>query len=142
MRDILLVDLDDTLLDFSLGEKESLEKVLTHYGIENTLENHKKYYDINIKYWKMYELHQIEREKLLGLRFEEFFSLFNKKVDGDQVNDLYFSYLSNTHYLVKNSLEFCKKCEELGLDIIIVSNGVGKVQKPRIEQCGLKKYFK
>lgn len=142
MNKVLLLDLDDTLLDFTKGEEESLVKVLSYYQIENTKENKELYYSINKKYWRMYELHQIEREKLLGLRFYEYFSLFNIKVDGDKVNELYFSYLSQTAYLVPNALEFCKKCQELGIDIIIVSNGVGSVQKPRIEKSGLKKYFK
>ncbi len=142
MKKILLLDLDDTLLDFTRGEKESLEKVLLYYGIENTEDNHQLYYSINKRYWRMYELHQIEREKLLGLRFEEFFSHFNKDVDGLDVNKLYFSYLSQTSYLMPNALSFCQKCEELNLDIILVSNGVGSVQKPRIEKSGLKKYFK
>ena len=142
MKKILLLDLDDTLLDFTKGEEESLGKVLEYYKIENTLENRELYYSINKKYWRMYELHQIEREKLLALRFEDFFSLFNYEVDGNKVNDLYFSYLSQTAYLVPNALEFCEKCNELNLDIVIVSNGVGRVQKPRIKKSGLKKYFK
>lgn len=142
MKKVLLLDLDDTLLDFTRGEKESLEKVLSYYKIENTKDNQELYYLINKKYWRMYELHQIEREKLLGLRFEEFFNHFNIRVDGQRVNELYFSYLSQTSYLIPNALEFCKKCEELSFDIVIVSNGVGSVQKPRIEKSGLKKYFK
>lgn len=141
MRDILLVDLDDTLLDFSKAEKEALEKVLVTYGIDNNEENHQKYYKINKDYWKKYELHQIKRESLLGKRFEDFFDLFNKKVDGDKVNELYFSYLSEGAYLIDNALEFCEKCKKDGYKLIIVSNGVGSVQKPRIEKSGLKKYF-
>ena len=109
MNKVLLLDLDDTLLDFTKGEEESLEKVLSYYQIENTKENKELYYSINKKYWRMYELHQIEREKLLALRFYEYFSLFNIKVDGDKVNELYFSYLSQTAYLVPNALKKRKK---------------------------------
>ena len=142
MKKILLVDLDDTLLDFTKGEEESLEKVFINYGIVNSKENRELYYSINRNYWKKFELHQIEREKLLGLRFEDFFRNFNMKVDGFKVNELYFNYLGQTAYLIDHAEEFCKKCKELGLDIYIVSNGVGKVQKPRIEKSGLKDYFK
>ena len=141
MRDILLVDLDDTLLDFSKAEKEALEKVLDVYGIENNKINHQKYYEINRSYWKKYELHEIERELLLSKRFEDFFHLFDKEVDGNKVNELYFFYLSQGAYLINNALEFCQKCKDNGYKLIIVSNGVGSVQKPRIEKCGLKKYF-
>ena len=56
-------------------------------------------------------------------------------------HELYFSYLSEGAYLIDNALEFCEKCKKDGYKLIIVSNGVGSVQKPRIEKSGLKKYF-
>lgn len=141
MEKILLVDLDNTLLDFDKTENEALSKVLLHFNIEDNIENRNKYYDINVAYWKKYELHQIEREKLLGLRFVDFFSLFDLKVDGFLVNEMYFSFLSQNAYKIKNCEEFCKKCHELDYRIIIASNGVGSVQKPRLEKSGLLRYF-
>lgn len=141
MKDILLLDLDNTILDFDKAEEKALSEVFTKYNIPDTEENRKRYYSINIEYWKKYELHQIERERLLSLRFEDFFSLFSIKVDGKIVNDYYFSYLSQGVFFIKNSIEFLKKCKEKGLTILIASNGVGSVQKPRINKIGLKKYF-
>ena len=141
MKDILLLDLDNTILDFSKAEHEALYKVLEVYNVENTKENHDLYYKINVEYWKKYELHLIDREVLLGLRFEDFFSHFNVEVDGQKVNDLYFSYLSSFAYFMPNCKEFCEECKKRNITILIASNGVGLVQKPRIEKSGLKKYF-
>ena len=141
MKDILLVDLDNTILDFDKAEEYALSKVFSKYEIINSKENQDKYYSINIEYWKKYELHLIEREQLLSQRFEDFFSLFGIKIDGKEVNDYYFSYLSQGCYYVKNSLEFLMKAKEMNMTILIASNGVGSVQKPRIEKSGLKKYF-
>lgn len=141
MRDILLLDLDNTILDFDKSEEFALLKVFEKYNIPNTKENQDKYYQININYWKMYELNQMDRDLLIIKRFEDFFSLFGINVDGKQVNDFYFSYLSKGADHIKDAEKFLLKCHELGYTVLIASNGVGSVQKPRIEKSGLKKYF-
>ena len=40
-----------------------------------------------------------------------------------------------------NCKDFCEECKKRNITILIASNGVGLVQKPRIEKSGLKKYF-
>ena len=126
MKDILLLDLDNTILDFSKAEHEALYKVLEVYNVENTKENHDLYYKINVEYWKKYELHLIDREVLLGLRFEDFFSHFNVEVDGKKVNDLYFSYLSSFAYFMPNCKEFCEECKKRNF----------KLYYPPLKYCG------
>ena len=81
MRDILLLDLDNTILDFDKAELFALHQVFTRYQIPYGEENINLYLKINIEYWKKYELHLIEREELLVRRFEDFFNLFNKCVN-------------------------------------------------------------
>ena len=89
MRDILLLDLDNTILDFDKSEECALKEVFIKYDIEDTKENRDLYYKINVEYWKKYEKHLISRDLLIGYRFNDFFKLFNKEVDGFEVNDYY-----------------------------------------------------
>lgn len=141
MRDILLLDLDNTILDFDKAELFALHQVFTKYQIPYSGENINLYLKINIEYWKKYELHLIEREELLVRRFEDFFNLFNKCVNGKEVNEYYFSYLSKGGFPIIGALEFLQECKKKNIKVLIASNGVGSVQKPRIEKSGLKKYF-
>ena len=96
----LLFDLDDTILDFQKAEKYAICKLMEHYGIEASEKNIETYHQINISYWKKLELGLVEREKLILLRFVDFFSLFDKFIDlekAKEVNTVYFDYLSSVH---------------------------------------------
>ena len=141
MRDILLLDLDNTILDFDKSEELALREVFNKYDIEDTKENRDLYYKINIEYWKKYEKHLISRDLLIGYRFNDFFKSFNKKVDGFEVNEFYFKHLSSYSFYMDRAEEFLKECQKRNYTILIASNGVGSVQHPRIEKSGLRKYF-
>ena len=141
MRDILLLDLDNTILDFDKSEECALKEVFIKYNIEDTKENRDLYYKINVEYWKKYEKHLISRDLLIGYRFNDFFKLFNKEVNGFEVNDYYFKHLSSYSFYMDKAEEFLKECEKRKITVLIASNGLGLVQNPRIEKSGLKKYF-
>ena len=53
--DIILLDVDGTLLDFGLAEKLGMETVLRTYGMEPTGERLSLYHDINEGLWSAFE---------------------------------------------------------------------------------------
>ena len=55
MYKILLIDLDNTLLDFDLAQKKALIKTLEKYGVDPTDENVELFRKINTYYWEEYE---------------------------------------------------------------------------------------
>ena len=71
---VLLFDVDGTLLDFDKAEKIGIERVLTHFGVPATEENMQKYHHLNKSYWQKLERGELTREQVLSLRFEDFFS--------------------------------------------------------------------
>ncbi len=44
---VLLFDVDGTLLDFDKAEMIGIERVLTHFGVPATEENMQKYHHLN-----------------------------------------------------------------------------------------------
>ena len=86
---VLLFDVDGTLLDFDKAERIGIERVLTHFGVPATEENVQKYHHLNKSYWQKLERGEITREQVLSLRFEDFFSDFGIKVNGAEVDGLY-----------------------------------------------------
>ena len=64
----LLLDLDDTILDFQKAEKYAIRKLMEHYSIDANDENISRYHEINLQYWKKLELGLVEREELILLR--------------------------------------------------------------------------
>ena len=73
----ILIDIDDTLLDFQKSEDLAIRTTIKTLGIDPTEELVNKYKEINLKYWKMFERKEIEREALLIARFKEFCELLN-----------------------------------------------------------------
>ena len=56
----ILIDLDDTLLDFQKSEDVAIRTTIKTLGIEPTDDVVNAYKEINLKYWKMFERKEIE----------------------------------------------------------------------------------
>ena len=73
-RPIILMDLDDTILDFKKAEARALSRSLTELGVphdEGTLE---RYNVLNLQYWERLENGEITREQVLLGRFVQLLS--------------------------------------------------------------------
>lgn len=141
MKRILLVDIDNTLLDFDKAEDYAISQVFVKYGVKLDNENKQKYSVINMSYWKKMERGEITKEELVLKRFDDFFGLFDIKVDAKEVNDYYFSYLCQGGFYYKNALEFLMKATSLGLKVVAITNGVTFIQESRMNKVGINKYF-
>ena len=101
-----------------------------------------RYKQINLKYWKMFERGEIEREALLVARFKEFCGLLNiTNKDFSLLNETYFHYLSSTPFEIEGADEFLQKLSEK-YNIYVITNGVKRVQTKRLSLVNITKYFK
>lgn len=139
--EVLLFDVDGTLLDFDKAEEQGIESLLFRYKLPATEENKKKYHELNKKYWQKLEKGELTRDQVLSLRFEEFFGDFGISVDGTEVDGQYREALNRGAFLIEGVtelLEAIKECYEL----YIVTNGVAETQYKRLKASGLDRYFK
>ena len=138
----ILIDLDDTLLDFQKSEDVAIRTTIKTLGIEPTEDVVSAYKEINLKYWKMFERKEIEREALLIARFKEFCELLNiTNKDFSLLNETYFHYLSSSPFEIDGAEEFLKKLSK-EYDIYVITNGVKRVQTIRLSLVNITKYFK
>ena len=73
-RPIVLLDLDDTILDFHKAEKLAITRTFRELGLEPTEELTSLYSEINANQWKRLETGEISREQVLVGRFDILFA--------------------------------------------------------------------
>ena len=72
-RPVILIDLDNTILDFNTAEHAALTRALEELGIPADEAMLKRYHEINIRHWEMLEDGLLTREQVLVRRFEALF---------------------------------------------------------------------
>ena len=141
MIEKIMIDIDDTILDFHLSESIALKKTLTSLGVLATDEIVATYSAINDSQWKALERGEIERSVLLYRRFDILFERLGVKISGHEAQKRYEKALGGeSHYLA--GAEDMLKALIGRYELYAASNGTSVVQRPRIESAGLKRYFK
>ena len=133
----LLFDLDDTLLDFGKAQVLAFKKLLEDENIEYSDELFEQYETINKSLWRSFERGEISNKEVTSERFIRFFALFDRKVDGSEVDN---SYLAEGNQLFEGIIEMLEKLT-LTNKLYVASNGIGVTQHRRLKNNNLNKYF-
>ncbi len=136
--DLILWDMDGTLLDFKFAQRRALQEVFRTRGIEFTEEVYQIYTEINDYYWKKYELLEITKADLIDRRFLDFFQRLEiKNIDLSQLKKDYAEVIANVYDYIDDSLSLCKmlqtKCKQY-----IITNGTADTQRKKIALSGFK----
>lgn len=139
-RPVVLLDLDNTILDFNTAEHHALGRAFAVVGVPFSDEISALYHRINIRHWEMLEDGLLTREQVLVRRFEALYRELGVEADAFRTQALYEKLLSEGHWFVPGA-------EEL-LDalfgkyrLFICSNGTQSVQDGRIKSAGIARYF-
>ena len=137
---IALFDADNTLLDFSRAERNSISLCLASRGLPHDQDTITRYSAINDSHWKRLERGETTRDRLKVERFADLFGTLD--YDGDPVSMArdYESNLGRQTHLLDGALPMIQslygKCR-----LFIVTNGLATVQKSRFGGCALAPYF-
>jgi len=140
MKKIVLLDIDDTILDFKACERNAIQKTMEKYGVKPNNELVEKYSKINKSLWELFEKKEITKAELLVRRFEMFFHPLGVFEKANEINKNYLNYLSGEVFFVKDAVEFCKKLKEK-CKVYVVTNGVKSTQVRRLDKSMLLEYF-
>ena len=137
----ILLDLDDTILDFHKAEHIALSATLREIGIEPTEAVLKRYSEINRAHWKRLELGELTRPEVLHGRFTQLFMELG--VDGNcyEAQRIYEWKLGTGHYFLAGGQELLDTLYEK-YDLYLASNGTDIVQTRRIASANIEHYFK
>lgn len=139
MKDIFLLDIDETLFDFPREEREALWRTLKKRGIEPTEEMLARYHEINESYWKKLERGEITRARLVVERFEVFLREYGRADSPEEFSREYFSELASGGCFYPGAEAFVKALKGRGR-IFLVTNGATFTQTHRIAASGLGTY--
>lgn len=139
MKDIFLLDIDETVFDFRRTEKEALVNLLRDYGIAATEEMTARYHAINDLYWKRLERGEVTRPQLVVGRFEQFFQEYGLPFSPAEASASYFRYVAQGGFYLEGAEAFVRALKERGR-IYLVTNGATYTQTNRIAASGLSRY--
>ena len=140
MVEFLLLDLDDTILDFQKGEEYGLRKTLLDAGIEPTEAICARYSQINKAYWKRLELGEVTREQVMVGRFETLYSELGVDADPISSSAAYMDNMSSVHFFLPGAEEAVNALSQK-YRLFLVSNGTASAQHRRLTSAGLYPYF-
>ena len=142
MKRVVLLDLDDTLLDFGQAERVAMRRVLGEYGLPADDATLALYSRINDAYWRRFERGEIGRREVLVGRFREFLGEVGAAgIDPDAVQDRYETLLSRGHWFVPGAEKLLADLAPL-YDLYLASNGTERVQMGRLESAGILPRFR
>ena len=137
----ILLDLDDTILDFHKAEHIALSATLREIGIEPTEAVLKRYSEINRAHWKRLELGELTRPEVLHGRFTQLFCELGVEGDCYEAQRIYEWKLGTGHYFLDGGQELLDTLYEK-YDLYLASNGTDIVQTRRIASANIEHYFK
>ena len=140
MIEFLLLDLDDTILDFHKAERLAIAKTFRDFGVEPTEEVLHRYHLINKSCWERLERKEWTREQVLVNRFDLLFGELGVAVDATACARAYEKNLSIGHYFLPGAQEAVEALSKK-YRLFLVSNGTASVQKGRLTSANLYPYF-
>lgn len=137
----LLVDLDDTLLDYRLAERSSLLETLTQLGITPDADVCVRYSVINRELWERKARGEITRAQLRHDRFARLLPTLGMPADlADAANAIYSGQL-RVHGDTLPGAEALLQSLHGRIRIAAVTNGVSLVQRTRLAHTSLMQWF-
>ena len=140
MIEFLLLDLDDTILDFHKAERIAISQTFEEFGVTPTEEVLHRYHVINKACWERLERREWTREQVLVNRFYLLFDEVGVSADPTACARAYERNLSVGHYFLPGAQEAVAALSKK-YRLFLVSNGTASVQKGRLSSANLYPFF-
>ena len=136
----LLLDADNTLLDFDEAERKALNETFTQFELPVDAETVALYDRINKGLWAALDRGEMKAEKLAVERFSCLGKELNRPLDAQQMSRAYLEQLAQHGDTMPGALEALKELSEVAT-LAVVTNGFEKVQMNRLALSGLDRYL-
>ena len=132
MKDIFLIDADDTLFDFHASSTLAVKEAFKKCNIEWKEEYMPIYRQVNGELWAKLERQELTRDELMENRFSIYLSVLGLPADGKEMNRHYVECVSNTPMYYEGAEDFLATLAKKGR-IYIVTNGTRDIQRARFD---------
>jgi putative hydrolase of the HAD superfamily len=137
----LLFDADGTLFDYDLAEGVALQKTFLQIGHQFEAYYLDEYRRINNQIWLAFEEGKITQTRLKTRRFELLFETINLSYNTQDFSSQYLDNLAQCTQLIDGAEDIFKVLGDI-YKIAIITNGLGEVQRPRLERSSLCEYIR
>ena len=137
---IFLLDLDHTLFDTEASELAAFEKTMVAAGVHDSQRYLAAYQEINLELWAAVERGEVSPNVIRTGRFERLVAEQGLDADPQKMADDFVAGLGAYGELYDGAHEILQHLNE-NASLAMVTNGLGEVQRTRIERLGLGDYF-
>ena len=121
--DVVLVDSDETLLDFHAAQKFALKSALDELNVNVDIERAIGLFRPIVKtVWERLERGEITRDELFLQRESMFAEAIGVKFNTGEFNTAYRRYLRSTKYVLYGAVDFLKELSSRGIKAYIITN--------------------
>ncbi|MFK8011103.1 MAG: YjjG family noncanonical pyrimidine nucleotidase, partial [Marinicellaceae bacterium] len=138
-----IFDADNTLFDYDIAEKNALLKTLDDFSINYPKQSIiQMYHQINHKLWMQLETGEVKSQSEIKIkRTQQLFDALDVNRDVHKFAHDYLDNLSRNDQLLDNAMEVIQYLANTH-HMIIMTNGMTQVQKPRFNNSPIRPYFK
>jgi len=137
----IIFDADGTLFDYDAAERNALTNTFLDFSIQISENEIREYRVINESLWEKFENGDIAINDLRTKRFSILFEHLGFNINPDSFSEKYLSHLSNGSQLLPNA-ESVVKILSKHFNLVILTNGIAKVQRSRFKNSLIMQYFK
>ncbi len=141
MKKIILLDLDNTLIDFNLCAKHSIINSFKKHGFTYTDSVFETFIAENVKIWKRLEDGEITKAELRANRWNIILNKLGINYDGTIIEEEFENGVAQGAYAVEGAYDLLNYLYPK-YELYIVSNGFRFVQESRLKIGDFRKYFK
>ena len=135
----LLIDNDNTIMDFSASEYDCIGKTLRAFSLPDDDATRKAYAAINDGVWKDFEKGKIKREEIPHLRFGGLLKHLKVEANDELVAAFakrYEDELANSAILFDGATDFLREIRKY-MKVYIVTNGLKHIQRKRFADTNM-----
>ena len=140
MKKIILIDLDNTLIDFNECARHSIINAFNELGFTYTDKVFETFITENVKIWKRLEKGEITKPQLRADRWNIILGKLGIDFDGTILEEMFENGVAKGAYAVDGAYELLDYLKDK-YELYIVSNGFRFVQESRLKIGNFEKYF-
>ena len=137
----ILIDVDNTLLDFEECANESIKNACARFCIDKATEICEIFHPFNLSLWQQLERGELTMEKLLETRFNSLFERVGVKADGIAFETAFHDGLAKCAVAVNGAKDLLEYLSSK-YDVYVASNAPLGQQTKRLKKAGFDRYIK
>lgn len=144
----IFFDLDRTLWDFDRNSEQALLELYNAHAVSfNDIsfdQFHRHYKRVNQDLWHRYTIGKMDKESLRSERFRKTFQRFglcNEELV-TLFGDGYVTLSPKKTNLIPHTHEVLDELVGHGFSLHVITNGFSEIQEIKLENCGIRSYFK